>query len=442
MKNIGIKNIITIIFVLGAIAAFLVFSGVIKLGGDKQAAKGTVTVWGTISYQTLQPYIELAKEQDLNIIYQEKATNNYENELVNAFASGTGPDLFMMPHEGILRHSDKILEIPYESFPKTSYEETYIDEARLFLTDTGVLAFPVTVDPLVMYYNKPLIASAFLLDVPQYWDEMTAFTNAITKYSGTGEITISGAGLGTYDNVQNAKALISSLVMQNGNPLVGTDSTTMKKRSVLTFDEAALMQSESALNFYTSFAQFGSNNYSWNEALVDTQSKFIAGELALYFGRASEITNIQRKNPNLDFGVALLPQVRDTTTKITNGAMTGVAISKQTKNIPAAINVASKIAGSVTAQGLSNDLIVAPARKDLLRIKPDDAFMTLVFNSAIISRGWLDADMESTNTIFRNLVRNINSGSMSTRNALSNANTEINNMLNKTINTIITSPQG
>lgn len=441
MKNIGIKNIITGIFVIGAIGAFMVFSGVIKLGGDEQAAKGTVTLWGTIPYQTLQPYIELAKEQNLNIIYREKQINNYESELVNAFASGTGPDLFMMPHEGILRHSDKILEIPYESFPKTSYEETYIDEARLFLTDTGVLAFPVTVDPLIMYYNKPLIASAFLLDVPQTWDEMAAFNNAITKYNGTGEITISGVGLGTFDNIKNAKSIISSLIMQNGNPIIGTDTTTMKKKSVLTVDEPAMRQSVEALNFYTSFAQFGSNTYSWNEALVESQSKFISGELALYFGRASEITNIQRKNPNLDFGVALLPQVRDTTTKITNGAMTGVAISKQSKNIPAAINVASKIAGSVTAQGLSNDLIVAPARKDLLRIKPDDAFMTLVFNSAIISRGWLDADMESTDTTFKNLVRNINSGSLSTENALSNANAEINNMLNKTINTIIASPQ-
>lgn len=440
MENIGIKNVITGIFVVGAVGAFMVFAGIIKLGDDPQAAKGTVTVWGTIPYQTLQPYIELAKEQDLNIIYNEKATNNYENELINAFASGTGPDLFIMPHEGILRHADKVLEIPYESFPKITYQETYIDEARLFLTDTGVLAFPVTVDPLIMYYNKPLIRSAFLLDVPEYWDEMAAFTNTITKYSGTGEISISGAGLGTYDNVQNAKALISTLVMQNGNPIIGTDTTTAKKRSVLTFDNTALAQSEEALNFYTSFAHFGSNTYSWNEALVDTQSKFIAGELAIYFGRASEIDNIQRKNPNLDFGVALLPQVRDTS-RITNGSMVGVAISKQTKNIPAAINVASKIAGSLTASGLSNDLIVAPARKDLLRIKPDDAFMTLVFNSAIISQGWLDADTETTNTIFRNLVRSINSGSLSTTDALSNANAEINNMLNRTINTTITSPQ-
>lgn len=437
MKDIGIKNIITGIFVFAAIAAFMVFSGVIKIGDKAGEAAGEVTVWGTIPFQTIQRYIDQAKEQNLTINYIEKRTKNYEDELVNAFASGNGPDLFIMSHEGILRHSDKILEIPYESFPKSSYEQTYIDEARLFLSDTGVRAFPITVDPMVMYYNKALISSAFILDVPQYWDDFTAFSPEVTQYSGTGEVLISSAALGTFDNIPNAKNIITSLIMQNKNNIVDTDPATKKKRSIISFDEDEIQKTSQALDFYTSFAQFGSTTYSWNEALVDAKNKFISGDLAIYFAPGSQAEDIRKKNPNLDFGVALFPQVRGNTTRSTHGAMTGIAIGKQSPNIAAAIKVASKIAGSTIADGLANDLRVAPARKDLLRDKPDDALRTLIYNSAIISRGWLDADPDATDLVFRDLVRNINSGALSTRDAIARANADLNRILNDTINTTL-----
>ena len=72
MKDIGIKNIITGIFVFAAIAAFMVFSGVIKIGDKAGEAAGEVTVWGTIPFQTIQRYIDQAKEQNLTINYIEK----------------------------------------------------------------------------------------------------------------------------------------------------------------------------------------------------------------------------------------------------------------------------------------------------------------------------------------------------------------------------------
>ena len=436
MKKIGIKNIITGIFAIAAVFAFMIFSGVIKLGTDKNEARGTVTIWGTISAQTLQRYINEIKDQNLNVIYTQKSKINYENQIINSFASGSGPDLFMMSHEGIIRHGDKVLEIPYASFPKHNYEAIYVDEAELFLTDTGIIAFPVTIDPLLMYYNKVLISSAFILDIPKYWDEFSKFVPKITDYSGTGEIITSAASLGTYDNILNAKAIITSLILQNNNKLVGTDPATNRKRSLLALNEEFLEKTKRALEFYTSFADFDSVTYSWNEALVKSRNKFIAGEVALYFGRASEVENIRKKNPNLDFGVELLPQARDRG-RLTEGAMRGIAISKQTKNIPASLNIASKISGKSFSDGLARDLFEAPARKDLLRNKPEDAFRTLVYNSAIISKGWLDADPEESENILRALVRNINTGELSIDDAISRAHADLNTLLNVTINTRI-----
>lgn len=434
MKEFGIKNIIIGIFVLAGLAGFLVFSGVVDIGNDTQEASGSITVWGDISGQYMQTYINRSKTKNLSVTYVEKNPQSYESDLINAFASGVGPDLFIMPHENLLRHSDKTLEIPFTSFPRDQYEATYIDEARIFTTDTGILGLPITVDPMIMYYNKALISSAFILDIPEYWDELPEFVSQITQYGSTGEVSISGAALGTFDNVDNAKAIIATLIMQNGNPIVKTRSKDGTRYSNLSANDGSDIQSQQALDYYTSFARFGSDTYSWNEALIDSRQKFIAGEVALYFGRSSEVEDIRRKNPNLDFGISLFPQVRDSTNRITQGAMTGIGISKQSKNVASAIAVASTLAGKTVAGDLAKDLRVAPARKDLLRDKPDDAFSTLVFNSAIISRGWVDPAPERTSSLFRSLIRSINSGAQTTPRGIRRASTDLDTILDETIN--------
>jgi len=436
MKNIGIKNIITGIFVIGAAFGLLIFSGVVKLGGDQQQAVGTVTVWGTIASETIEPYMEYVRTTDLTVNYVAKRPQTYENDLINAFASGTGPDLFLMSHEGLIRNRDKVFEIPFDSFSRESYEQLYIDESRLFLTSTGSTALPLTVDPLIMYYNKSLLSSSFILDIPSYWDEFIEFAPQITESTASGELVLSAVALGTFDNIPHAKSIIATLLMQNGNPIVGNDEFTNKKVSTLAGENGAYDASREALDFYTSFAEFGSNTYSWNEALVDARNKFIAGELAIYFGRASEVEDIRRKNPNLDFGVAILPQLRSSNIKITQGNMMGVGISKQTKNLTAAFSVASGMAGTYFVDGLANDLLVAPAHKDLLKNKPDDALRSLVYNSAIISRSWIDPAPEKTNDLFRTMIRNINSGAQNIDDAINRTDRSLKTILDQSINTI------
>lgn len=437
LKEFGIKNIIVAIFVLGAVISLLVFSGLIKIGTNSDVASGKVVVWGTIPFATIQTYIDQSKTKNIDIIYKKQDPQSYEADLVNAFAAGVGPDLFIMPHENILRHVDKIYEIPYASFPKDKYEATYINEAKLFLTKNGILAIPMSVDPMVMYYNKQIISSAFLIDVPRYWEETIPFVAETTLTDANGSISISGAALGTYDNILNAKGILSTLLMQNGNKIVGTDPITNKKRAEISFSENTFTSSEQALSFYTSFSRFGNQNYSWNEALALSRESFIAGDLALYFGKMSEVEQIRKKNPNLDFDVALMPQINETSIKSTFGSMTGIAIAKQSKNISAAIAVASKLAGNTISEQLSRDLLVAPARKDLLRNKPDDARLTLFYNSAIIANAWIDPDPEATESLFKNLIRSVNTGSLASSDALRRANADLEIILNRTINTSI-----
>lgn len=439
-KEIGLQKIITALAVIAAIGALIVFSGLVKVGNKASEATGTIVVWGTIPRKIMDPYMEISQTKTLKIQYEAQDPETYESDLINAFAAGEGPDLFIMPHEYLLRHSNKVFEIPYTSLPADTYQANYIDEADLFLSPTGVKALPVLVDPLIMYYNKSLMSSAFILEVPKYWDEVLDFGKKVTIANTNGEISISGVAMGTYDNILGAKDIISALIMQNGNPIVQTNTQTTKKQSSITSSPENAKAAEDAINFYTSFARSRNTNYSWNEALVESRDKFIAGDLGIYFGRASELETIQRKNPNLDFNIALLPQVRDTKRKLTHGKMTGIAISKQTKNIAGAINVASKIAGFDVAAGLAKDLSVAPARKDLLTNKPDNAQETLFYNSAIIAEGWIDADPDMTEELFKKMIRDINTGVGTIPDVLQGMHTEMDVILNRTINTTLIDP--
>ncbi len=438
LKKINIKNIIVGIFVIGTVFGFMVFTGAVKLGKDAQNVKGKVVIWGTIPYNTMQPYIDMVSSNNLTVSYKVKDPTRYESDLVDAFAAGKGPDLFIMSHEGILRNADKVFVLPYTSFPKDKYLSTYINESKLFLMEKGILAIPMYVDPLVMYYNKQLIASSFLVGVPQYWDEFMDFVSQITVKDPNGNISIAGTAMGTYDNIRNAKSLISALLLQGGNSIVGTNKMTGQKQATIAFSDDATKKAMQSLNFYLSFAQQGAKNYSWNEALELSREKFIAGGLAFYFGHASELEKIRKKNPNLDFDLTLIPQTSATSLKTTFGSMTGIAIAKQTKNVSAAINVASKLSGKDVVKGLTQSLFVAPARFDLLKQKPEDPHINTFYKSAIISYAWVDPSPQKTSMLLRNLIRSVNSGALSLHDALRKTNADLDILLNQTINKSIT----
>lgn len=440
MKTLGLKNIIMTVFIGGAVLALLVFSGVVPLGKSSQDVGGSVEIWGSIPFQTMQPYIDQIANADLTIRYVVKSAESYESELVNALAAGKGPDLFIMPHEDLLRQSDKVLEIPYTSFPKNEYQLSYIDEARLFMTPSGITALPLAVDPLVMYTNTYLLSSAFVLEVPEYWDEFIDLAPKITLAEDNGRINMSAVALGSFDNIRNAKAILSTLFLQNENPLVATNASTAKKFSTMNLDQNYFQRMEEALTFYTSFAHIENANYSWNEALPSSRELFIAGDLAFYFGYGSELETISKKNPNLDFTVNIIPQLRAKKRKLSYGSLLGIGVNKQTGNIPGAISVASSLTGKDIAGPLSRALLMAPARRDLLQNTPEEASLNLLYNSAIIAAGWTDPDPSSTTQLFRRMIQDINAGAATISDAVQRSHVELNTILNRTINTTIPDP--
>ena len=72
---------------------------------------------------------------------------------------------------------------------------------------------------------------------------------------------------------------------------------------------------------------------------------------------------------------------------------------------------------------------VAPARRDLLSVKIDDAYSPIVYNSALYARSWLDPSPQNSEDIFRLMIDRVFSNSISPDDAVSDASSKFDLLL-------------
>ncbi len=437
MKNFSPFQIgVYTVCVIGIIFAVLVFSGKIPLGqSSTTSVAGTVTLWGTLPADAMNQAFATTSGTypDLHVVYDQKDPATMQSDFVNALASGKGPDLILVTPADVVRNSDKLLTIPFASLPEQTYVNTFVDEGSLFLNNQGTVALPLFTDPMVMYYNRDLLTSAFAVAAPKTWDDVVALNKKMTVKDDAGTLSTETVALGTYNNIAHAKEMLALLSFQVGNPLVKLDPTLNKYMSQFaTVDSSTGASVATAFSFYSQFANpTDADHYSWNESLPLDTTQFIAGKLGIYFGYASELGSLRAKNPNLNFGVAMMPQSAHFPNKVTYGQMYGVAVTKISPNQSLAVLVANQMATQAFITAYSTlDTTYAPARKDMLSADTSgDAIKTLVYNSAIISHNWLDPDPDQTATLFKSYVTNINAGTVQATGLLSDGNSLVQGIL-------------
>src|SRR5690606_5991115 len=94
--------------------------------------------------------------------------------------------------------ASRVVPVTYESLSRERFEATFIDGARPFLEQIGVLGVPFLADPLVLYWNRDLLSAAGHANPPRYWDELYGMASALTRRSETGSLQRSGVALGEY----------------------------------------------------------------------------------------------------------------------------------------------------------------------------------------------------------------------------------------------------
>lgn len=412
MKNMTSFQIVVMgIFIILAIAGVLVFAGVGGLGGDNQKI-GDVEIWGTVPHEIIDKMISELNSGNgrfAGVKYVEKDKETYEEKFVEALAAGAGPDLFLLTQDSIARNQDKIIEIPYDTISERDFKNTFIEEGEMYLTDNGALGLPFTIDPMVMYWNRDIFQSVGIANPPKFWDELFVLSPKVTQRDAASNIKRSFTALGEFNNVENAKEILSIFIMQSGNrivvPTVNGFESIINERL-----DFATPPAEAAVRFYTEFSNPIKSVYSWNKSLPNSKELFTSGDLAIYFGFASELSEILRSNPNLNFNISLLPQLRDVNVKITYGKMSAFTIPKNSKNQIGALSTGLALTSFENISRFSEDLGLPPVRRDALVNKPTDAIGSVFYDSALMSKSWFDPDSDETDDIFKNMIESVTSG--------------------------------
>jgi ABC-type glycerol-3-phosphate transport system substrate-binding protein len=107
----------------------------------------------------------------VRIEYTKKNIADYEEDLVNALADGTGPDIFSINNSWLPKYQSRLAPAPDSVFTFKDYRDTFVPIVVDNFTgsDRKVYGVALAVDSLALYYNKDLLGSSGIGVPPKTW---------------------------------------------------------------------------------------------------------------------------------------------------------------------------------------------------------------------------------------------------------------------------------
>ncbi len=375
---------------------------------------GRVTIWGTLPERSVQDTIMNLRNAHGELeatTYYEYPVDTFDRDLSDAIAAGRGPDMILISQEQLAGVEDKIQLLENSATSARTFRDTYLPEAELFLYGKGAYGIPFVLDPLVLYYNRTHLTAVGAATPPTTWEAVAGLSQALTRLDQVGGIARSGISLGTYENIENARAIMSLLLMQAGYSISERSNDglrgTLSRQVGQSF---GVEPAVSAVGYYLQFANPSKTSYTWNRAFPSARQSFLAGDVSLYPGFASEEPLISGGNPNLDFDMTAIPQPGVTDSRITYGRLYAFAIPKASQNPNGAFRVAMALTKSNTLPVLARELSMAPAQRALLVPQEGNLFEPIYYPQALMARGWLSPSPSETDALFATMVSSVTSG--------------------------------
>ncbi len=415
------------------ILGVLFFSG--KLGGNKSVSQtvpeGIVVIWGTLPQVEFNNALQIvmAKQSKIGISYSQVAPSELRPKLIEAIAADAAPDMVVTDISNFYSVKFYTQETPYTIYPEAGFRQAFSGATYDLLTPTGVSAIPVGIDPVMMFFNREILAQSGYSTPPMTWNDIYLMAPDIIKIEKGQLIRQELLPFGQYKNVNNAWAIISTLFMQSRVPIARADQTLKKVVNLANSDIAGIDGAgQKVVEFYTQFSDPKSQFYTWNRSMLDSKKEFLEGRLAFLPSFASETKDIRDRNPNLNFAVAQIPQLNtDAKYQATFGNVYVASMLKKSMNPTAANVVLFEMAGPDFQKSFSQNLMMAPALNALLMLPPETTYLPVVYRSALIAKTWYNDDMVKTDQAFSQMVESVISGKQNVQQAIYQAERILNN---------------
>jgi ABC-type glycerol-3-phosphate transport system substrate-binding protein len=362
-----------------------------------------------------------------------------------------------MPNDWVYRHKEKLAPVSKQSINMDLYAQSV---AKSVVFNDKIYALSSYIEPLIIYYNPKLFdqtlsdynrenqgsenaearkeASRLLKDVPLTWSDFAKTVNLLTKFDDESKIEIAGTAIGT-NEISAASDLIYLLMLQNETKIISDD---FKQADFNLPSETPKGSSETpglrAFEFYSSFADPNSENYSWNSDLGSEVDAFANGKVGMIFGYSSLQNYFVQKYPNFKFKRAAVPQLTTDSSKIIdyakfNAFSVTASTAKYKDKTKACWNLINMISNGSSTDNFNEALKVYTAKKgsaessfENRNTNSPERVESLTAKSLVKGRYPVEFDK-----IIKNSIASINQGNQDPQSALDTAARDINEILRK-----------
>lgn len=389
----------------------------------------SLTLWGTEAPAIVEKLTAAytAYRPNVTITYRQIPAGRYDSQLLEALASGTGPDVFFIKNSSIPREISRLVPANPTQITNASVKSLFPSAvAEDVILGGKIYALPVNFDTLVLLGNRDLLDQIGMVNPPTTWNEILAQIPKLRILDAKNNITRAAIALGESSaSVRHASDILSLLMLQNGTPMFDRDRTKAMFDSSVGTSTPGL----GALNFYLQFANGGSPNYTWNSSLGNSEDAFASGKTVFVLGYRTDIPNIRRKSPFLKITVSSAPQSREDFA-VNLARYDVLAVSRQSRAqdwawdfailsaTTPAIQKEYHLAGDHTTGILSELAEVAKL--------PNGEFIS---RAALTARTWHQADDRAITRIFDEMIGGIRSNERSPHEALRYAASRISELL-------------
>lgn len=270
-----------------------------QFASSKKSGPVTLTYWGMWeSDQVMKPLIDAYQtaHPEIHIDYKFQSAREYRERLQNALSSGSGPDIFKIHSSWVPMFKQDLAPVPPQAYSASQFESTFYPTAKADLRlGNNYVAVPLEYDGLGMFVNEDLLAKGGKT-VPQNWVDLrqtaidlSVCDSADGKCTPGSRVLVSGAAMGTADNVDHWQDIVAVLMMQNNVNLANPVGQT----------------AQDVLEYYTIFNR---SDHIWDSTLPNSTTAFANNKVAIMFAPSWRVFDILAANPNLKFNVYPVPQ--------------------------------------------------------------------------------------------------------------------------------------
>lgn len=361
----------------------------------------SLTVWGFERKDVMEAALSEYKDKypHVTAVYTEIPSSDYEKRVVDALASGSGPDVFLINAGYLDSFKNKIWAFPKASYPLSQLDSDFPRVVSENLVRDGlVFGIPYSVDTLALLYNKTYLDQASFVSPPSTWEDFQSYVSYLKIRNTSGQIERAGAAMGGGSAIKNSPDILYLLLQQNGAIGLSDGKPSMA------FDKA-----NQAVGYYMQFGDTGSPSFTWSDDLGDSISQIADGKVAMGFGYYSDYLKIKGKSPFVPIGITMVPQVSQGGA-VNVASYSAMVVSKQSRKAQVAQNfILSFIYDAAVAKKFV-EFGYPPALKSVIGQYVNDPELRVFSRQALTARSPLPVDKRVIEEEFLSLINDVRFG--------------------------------